>query len=62
MFQPLDTGLTVRSFMWTLLQYCIQSFVARSTPFDPSRDEQMARNLVAIYMEGLTAPCAATAQ
>lgn len=54
-FRPVDTGLTVRCFMWTLLQYCIQSFVARSTPFAPSRDEQMVGNLIAVYLDGLKA-------
>jgi AcrR family transcriptional regulator len=52
-FCPIDPGLTARSFFASLLQYCIQSFVARSAPLDQSRDEQMTQNLVAVYLNGL---------
>ena len=52
---PRARGLTVRSFLWGLIQYCIQSFVARSAPVDPEQDEKMVRNMVSLYLEGLLA-------
>ena len=54
-FRRLDPALTVRSFLWGLIQYCVQSFVARTTPVDPPHDDQMTQNLVSIFLDGLMA-------
>ena len=52
-YRHVDPRLTARSFLWTLMQYCVSRFVASSRPVDPGNDEEMVENLVRVYAGGL---------
>ena len=53
MFCPVDPGTSLRSFFFSLLQYCISRFVARNETDMPDRDNAMIENIVTIYVRGL---------
>ena len=55
-FRPVDPGLTVRCFLWSLLHYCISAFIARRSPGDPASDSRMVDNLVALFLDGIALP------
>ena len=55
-FRPVDPHLTIRTFFWSMLQYCISRFVATSRPSDEDSDTEMVNNLVGIFMNGLMEP------
>ncbi len=57
-YRPVNPRLTIRSFFWALLQYCISRFIASTQSVTPSRDDEMVQNLVGIFMKGLEAPAA----
>jgi AcrR family transcriptional regulator len=55
-FRPVDPHLTIRTFFWSMLQYCISRFVATTHPVDEDSDAEMVNNLVGIFMHGLMEP------
>ncbi len=54
-FRPVDPRLTIRSFFWVLLQYCISRFIASTRSVSPSSDTDMVNNLITVFMKGLEA-------
>ena len=54
-YRPVDAHLTIRTFFWTLLQYCTSQFIARTRSDDPDRDRAVIDNLVGIFINGLIA-------
>ena len=57
-YAQVDPRLTTISFLWTLMQYSINRFVATTRPGDPEGDEEMIENLIRVFTNGLreTAP------
>ena len=53
LFRSINPRFAARSFLWVLIQYCINNFVASSTPADPDEDEKNINELVNIYVLGL---------
>ena len=52
-FHQVSPSSTIRSFFYSLYQYCISRFVARNDSGEPERDEAMIDNIVAIFVRGL---------
>ncbi len=52
-FPNVDPQLTVRSYLWSLLQYTVSRFVAVSECPPESEDEAFIQNLVTIYTNSL---------
>ena len=62
-FRDVDVQLTLRSFFWALLHYCISRFIASHENVDRAEDRKMIDNLVQIFMDALTVrPSAVTPQ
>ena len=55
-YRPVDPHLTTRSFFWSMLQYCINRFVASNRTGDEDSDSDMVNSLVGIFMQGLLEP------
>ena len=55
-YRPVDPHLTTRSFFWSLMQYCINRFVASNRSGDENSDAEMVNNLVGIFILGITEP------
>ena len=55
-YRNVDVQLTLRSFFWALLHYCISRFIASHETVGRSEDRRMIDNLVQIFMEALTLP------
>lgn len=52
-YRQVNPQLTARSFLWTLLQYSINRFIAHSPAAPVSSDEEIVENLVSIFLHGL---------
>ncbi len=54
-FRDVDAELAAKSFLWVLLQYCVNRFVATTSPPDEAQDRTMVRHLADLFVAGIRA-------
>lgn len=55
-YLPVNPQLTLRTFFWSLLQYCISRFIATTRTVQPSSDSEMVEHLVGLTLNGILTP------